>query len=87
MMKEGGSTPAPTLEPFGQVAVRKGYINQQQVTDALSRQKHITSSGFPHKLIGLIMLEMGVLGTTELIEVLREMNTPGASPRRIAPQN
>ena len=63
-------------EPFGQVAVRKGYVTQQQVTDALTRQQGITTAGVAHKLIGMIMLEMGALGTTELIEVLREMNGP-----------
>ena len=53
---------------------------QKQVTDALARQKDLVQTGAAHKLIGMIMLEMGALGTTELIEVLREMNTP-AAPR------
>jgi hypothetical protein len=63
-------------EPFGQVAVRKGYVTAEQVTEALSRQLSLTAGGAAHKLIGMIMLEMGALGTTELIEVLREMKGP-----------
>jgi len=80
MGKNGPNGTNPTREPFGQVAVRKGYITQQQVTDALTRQKDLVQAGAAHKLIGMIMLEMGALGTTELIEVLRELNT-AATPR------
>jgi hypothetical protein len=80
MGKHGTNGATPPREPFGQVAVRKGYVTQQQVSDALARQKELAQTGAAHKLIGMIMLEMGALGTTELIEVLREMNTP-AAPR------
>ena len=75
-MAKSGSNGGTRREPFGQTAVRKGYISQQQVTDALTQQKEIAQSGAPHKLIGMIMLEMGALGTTELIDILREMNVP-----------
>ncbi len=76
MSKNGANPGAPGREPFGQVAVRKGYVTQPQVVEALKRQKDLAASGAPHKLIGMIMLEMGALGTTELIEVLRELNIP-----------
>ena len=67
---------SPAREPFGQIAVRKGYVNQAQVTDTLGRQKQLADSGSSHKLIGMILLEMGALGTTELIDILRELNAP-----------
>ncbi len=76
MARNGGPQNSAEREPFGQVAVRKGYVTQQDVTDALGRQKDIVTAGTPHKLIGMIMLEMGVLGTTELIEVLRDLSHP-----------
>jgi hypothetical protein len=63
-------------EPFGRVAIRKGFVSEHQVTQALTQQRNLGSQGLPHKLIGMIMLEMGALGTTELIDVLREMNAP-----------
>lgn len=66
----------PAKEPFGQVAVRKGFVTPQQVEEALTRQRALRENDIPHKPIGLILLEMGALGTTELIEVLREMNVP-----------
>ena len=84
-MVKSGSNGGGRREPFGQTAARKGYVTQQQVTDALARQKEIVQSGAPHKLIGMVMLETGALGTTELIDVLREMNispTPPKPPRR-----
>lgn len=69
-------SPGTVKERFGQVAVRRGYVSERQVTDALDQQRALAQGGVPHKLIGMIMLEMGALGTTELIEVLRELNVP-----------
>ncbi len=71
--------PAPHPEPrgkelFGEVAVRKGFVTAAHVREALAIQKDIVRKGEPHKLIGMILLEMGALGTTELIESLRDMN-------------
>jgi len=77
MKRNGTHANGSPAELFGQVAVRKGFVSQQQVEDALVRQKDLTAHGHPHKLIGMIMLEMGVLGTTELIEVLRDLRQPG----------
>jgi hypothetical protein len=71
-------------EPFGRVAIRKGFVSEHQVSQALALQKGLPAQGLPHKLIGMIMLEMGALGTTELIDVLRDMNapvSPAADPR------
>jgi len=71
--QHGGST---AREPFGRVAIRKGFVSEHQVAQALAHQKNLTTQGLAHKLIGMIMLEMGALGTTELIDVLRDMNLP-----------
>jgi hypothetical protein len=65
-------------ESFGRTAVRMGYVTEHQVSRALSLQKDNSAAGLPHKLIGMIMLEIGALGTTELIDVLRELNAPVA---------
>lgn len=68
--------PAPAREPFGRVAVRLGLVSENQVTRALSVQKENAAAGRPHKLIGMVMLELGALGTTELIRILRELDAP-----------
>ena len=70
-------------EPFGQVAIRKGYLSEQQIHDALAHQLNLKEKGEKHKLIGMVLLEMGALGTTELIDILKEMEVaaaPAASP-------
>jgi hypothetical protein len=87
MSKHGPHPPANGREPFGRVAIRKGFVTEEQVTDGLARQKALVAEGLPHKLIGMILLEMGALGTTELIDILRELNVPMApkTERRLAP--
>ncbi|OHB74211.1 MAG: hypothetical protein A2Z34_10280 [Planctomycetes bacterium RBG_16_59_8] len=70
-------------EPFGRVAVRKGFVTEKEVDEALHFQRQLAQRGEKHKLIGIIMLEMGMLGTTELIDILKEMEVaaaPAASP-------
>jgi hypothetical protein len=72
-------------EPFGQVAIRRGYVSEQQVQDALAHQRELRDRNEKHKLIGLILLEMGALGTTELIDILKVLDvaythaTPGTA--------
>ena len=68
--------------PFGQVAMKKGYVTQQQLIEALAHQQELLRNASPHKLIGMIMLDMGALGTTELIEILRELNAPTTKTER-----
>ena len=69
----------PLRVTFGQLAVRKGYASSEEVDEALRIQRSLNEQTGKHKPIGLIMLEMGVLGTTELIDVLKEMSeSPGA---------
>ena len=61
---------------FGDVAIEKGFLKLDQVKDALIKQKALADSGEAHNLIGVILLEMGALSTTQLIEILCAMNVP-----------
>jgi hypothetical protein len=56
------------------VAIRRGFVSEQQVQAALDHQRQLGSQGEKHKLIGLILLEMGALGTTEMIDILKMLN-------------
>ena len=58
-------------ELFGQLAIRKGYITPEQRDQALARQKQIVAEGAKHKLIGLLMVEMGFLTNAQLISILK----------------
>ena len=59
------------LEPFGQVAVKMGFCTQEDVKKALETQRGLSLEGKEHKLIGLILLEIGALSTTQLIQILQ----------------
>lgn len=59
-------------ERFGAIATRLGFVDQDDVQRALQRQTQESENGHRDKLIGLHMLEMGLLSTSQLIEILRE---------------
>ncbi|RMG08499.1 MAG: UDP-glucose 4-epimerase GalE [Planctomycetota bacterium] len=58
---------------FGEVAVQRGYLSPEQVERALAIQRERDGIGESHKLVGLILLEMGALSNEQLIETLRAM--------------
>lgn len=60
---------AKQRELMGQVAIRKGYLSQGQLEEAIARQKN----GSAHRLLGLILLESGFISNDQLIDVLREI--------------
>ncbi len=58
-------------EPFGQIAVKMGFCTQEDVTRALDYQDSLKAQGKEHKLIGMILLEMRALSTSQLIQILQ----------------
>ncbi|NOZ21313.1 MAG: hypothetical protein GXP25_09510 [Planctomycetes bacterium] len=60
---------------FGEIAVRAGFVRDTDVQRALARQREIASNGGNHKLIGIIMLELGLLSNAQLIHVLKELES------------
>lgn len=62
---------AKAVPPFGQIALRLGFITNEDLERALERQKSIDAAGGPHKLIGLVLVEDGAMSTTQLIRVLQ----------------
>ena len=58
-------------DPFGQVAVNLGFCTPNDVKEALAAQRQLASDEQPHNLVGMILLERGVISTTQLIHVLR----------------
>jgi hypothetical protein len=70
-------------ELFGEVAIKLGYVTKEQVKEALNYQKDMKTKENKHKLLGMIMLELGMLGTTELINILRYLESkPNVSIRK-----
>lgn len=58
-------------ELFGDLAVRLEFVSDDDVQRALARQAAERDVGNQHKLIGMHMLEMGLLSTSQLIELLK----------------
>jgi len=57
---------------FGEMAVRLGFVSRRQLEAALRRQKEIAAQGGQEKLLGLVMMEMGLLSNDQFIALLKE---------------
>ncbi|MEZ0230078.1 MAG: hypothetical protein ACAI25_15755 [Planctomycetota bacterium] len=59
---------------FGEAAVHAGYVQQGALEKALVVQRERDQQGGSHKLLGIILLEMGAISSDQLIEILKKMN-------------
>jgi hypothetical protein len=57
---------------FGEIAVRKGYASEDDVTGALEAQKEYLEKHKIHKHIGAILMEKGVLTPDDVKLILEE---------------
>ncbi|MBI5664082.1 MAG: hypothetical protein HZC49_03170 [Nitrospirae bacterium] len=58
---------------FGQIAVEKGYVTAEQVKRAVSEQIDDDMANRPHRLIGRIFLDNGVMNPKQIEIVLNEL--------------
>ena len=56
---------------FGVVAVEKGFITSDELMDALKIQVEDNLKSAEHRLIGMILLEMGLLTLDQIDEILK----------------
>jgi len=59
-------------KPFGSIAIAKGYCTAPEVEQALAVQRKLEAEGQGRVLLGIILVEQGIVSTTELIEILRD---------------
>jgi hypothetical protein len=61
---------------FGEIAIRKGFVNEKQVKEALAEQTIYQSfTGLRHhKLIGEILFENGWMTLNQIEHVLKEIS-------------
>jgi hypothetical protein len=64
---------------FGDLAVKLGFVSQEDVSRVLVEQDRLEKAGRGHKMMGLCMVEMGLLSTTQLVEILRQYEKDGTS--------
>jgi len=60
---------------FGVVAVEKGFINADQLMEALKTQVEDNLKGAEHRLVGMILLDMGLLTLEQIDEILQELKS------------
>ena len=66
---------------FGEAALQAGYIQDGALEKALVLQKERDQIGESHKLLGIILLEMGAISSEQLIGILKKMNGSSADAR------
>ncbi len=67
-------------EPFGMRAVRLGLVAPEQIDKALAVQRLLDGNG-QHQLLGMILIDLGMLTTTQLLAVLRTYSTENSPAR------
>jgi hypothetical protein len=58
---------------FGFIAVEKGYINADQLLEAMMIQLKENLERWEHRLLGKILFDLGYMNSDQLREVLEEM--------------
>ena len=71
----GNANGASRRALFGELCLRQGFIDGKALDKALTLQRSRDSEGESHKLLGIILLEMGAISSQQLIDVLKHMNT------------
>ena len=57
---------------FGAIAVEKGFITEKTLEEAIVNQKRFQSTG-RYPLIGIVLLKMGKITSSQLMEIILEM--------------
>jgi len=58
---------------FGVIAVERGFVTPEQLVAALKLQVEENLNGAGHRIIGMILLEQGLITLDQIDEVLLEM--------------
>ncbi len=58
---------------FGAIAVKKGYINEDNLLEALTLQVEENLSNEEHRLIGTIFYDLGMMSEKEIEDVVNEV--------------
>src|SRR5206468_12869030 len=71
---------------FGQIAVERSFVTSDHVHQALKIQQDLVAQGRPHRLIGILLVELGMMSTTQLIDVLKEVHQRTRRMAVVAPR-
>lgn len=59
---------------FAEMAVRKEYCTQEDVDAALAKQAEMEDHEQHHKMLGLILLQDGIIDNTQFIDLLMDLD-------------
>ncbi len=59
---------------FGEVAFENGYVTTEQLYEALTVQAKAEATGKPYKFLGQILIELGYMKESQVLEVLSELH-------------
>ena len=65
----------PFEKRFGVTAVAKGYITLEQLIEAIKIQVSEDVDKAPHRLLGDILVKMGLITPKQILEVIDAMDT------------
>ncbi len=63
---------------FGEVAFEKGYVTTEGLYEALTVQVKAQVAGKPYRFLGQILMDLGEMTESQVLEVLSELHTPEA---------
>ncbi len=59
---------------FAEMAVRKEYCTQEDVNEALAKQADMEDHEQHHKMLGLILLQEGMIDNSQFIDLLMDLD-------------
>jgi hypothetical protein len=70
---------------FGEIAIAMGFVTSSQVKQTLEIQREMRRSGEGHKLIGVLLVEIGYMTPAQVIEVMKANDAERAAAARLHP--
>lgn len=58
---------------FGDYTIALGFCTSDDVNRAVKIQKDLVARGYPHMLLGLVMVRYGIIDAGQLIDVLKTL--------------
>jgi len=59
---------------FAEMAVRQGYCSKEDIKGALKKQAEMEDHEQHHKMLGLILLQEGIIDNTQFIDLLMDLD-------------
>ena len=65
---------AAARKMFAEMAARKGYCSEEDIEQALKKQAEMEDHEQHHKMLGLILLQEGMIDNSQFIDLLMDLD-------------